>query len=42
LESINMGTPLMLTGARRKATKDIAALAAFCGNLKSSRVASAA
>ncbi len=41
LESVNMGTPLALTGSRRRATKDIAAIVAFCGNLKSARVASA-
>jgi pilus assembly protein CpaE len=38
LESINMGTPLTLMSSRRKVTKDIAALVAFCGNLKPARV----
>src|SRR5712692_1234320 len=42
LESINMGTPMALSGSRRKATKDIAAIVAFCNNLKSYRTPSTA
>jgi pilus assembly protein CpaE len=39
LESINVGTPLTLSGSRRRASRDIAAIVAFCSELKSSRPA---
>jgi pilus assembly protein CpaE len=41
LESINTGTPIGITKTGGAFVKDIAAIAAFCGGLKSSRIASA-
>jgi hypothetical protein len=38
LESINTGTPIGLNRSGGAFVKDIATLAAFCGQLKSSRV----
>jgi hypothetical protein len=38
LESINTGTPIGLNKSSGAFVKDISALAAFCGQLKSSRV----
>jgi pilus assembly protein CpaE len=37
LESVNTGTPMALSKANRAVNRDIAALAAFCTNLKSTR-----
>jgi hypothetical protein len=38
LESVNTGTPIGLNKSSGSFVKDIAALAAFCGGLKSARV----
>src|SRR5262249_14620592 len=38
VESINTGTPLSLNKSSSAFVKDIAALAAFCGGLKSGRI----
>jgi len=39
LESINAGTPIALNNSRRKISKDIAGITAFCAGLKSSPAA---
>jgi pilus assembly protein CpaE len=41
VQSINTGTPMALTNAARKASKEIASLGVFCAGLKSSQVVSA-
>jgi hypothetical protein len=39
LESVNTGTPMALTRSGRRISRDIAAVAAFCADMKSLRVA---
>jgi hypothetical protein len=39
IQSINAGAPMALTNSYRSIAKDIAAVAAFCAQLKSSRSA---
>jgi pilus assembly protein CpaE len=40
MQAVNAGAPLALSDAGRKTSKEIAALAAFCAQLKSTRVTS--
>ena len=41
MQSVNTGTPMALTNAARKASKEIASLGMFCAGLRSSQVVSA-
>lgn len=41
MQSVNTGTPMALTNAARKVSKEIASLGVFCAGLRSSQVASA-
>jgi hypothetical protein len=41
VQSVNTGTPMALTNAARKASREMASLGEFCAGLKSSQVVSA-